>query len=178
MHILILFFDFCYIKKNKMERKVANLIENVIKLRIDSIIEKGNLGIEIGDKIKSINKDIENEIKIKSKKRVKNDIPKGEKRMNLYTLYIKDVTNIIKENPNLNYLQNNIVNRIKKCKDKKRNEQFKEFSNIWNELPDETKNKYKKLCQNKDFTNIKYDEIIGKISTPKMPRKKKSKDNI
>lgn len=161
-----------------MERKVTNIIEKLIKLRIDNIIEKSNLDIEIGDKIKDINKNIENETKIKSKNKIKKYVSKDEKKMNSYTLYIKDVTNIIKESPNLKYLPNNIINRIKNCKDKKRNEQFKEFGDIWNELPNDIKIKYKNLCQNKDFTNIKYNEMIEKISTPKMPRKKKSKDSL
>lgn len=56
-------------------------------------------------------------------------------------------------------------------------EQFKELSNIWNNIDMEIKEKYIKLCQNKDFTNFKYNELIDK-TTQKQPRKKRSKDNL
>lgn len=163
-----------------MEKKVENIIEKIIKLRLDNIIEKSEINTEIGDKIRNINENIKNENKIKNKKvkNIKKDIPKDDKKMNSYTLYIKDATNVMKENPNLNYLSNDVINKVKTYKDKKRSEQFKEFSIIWNGLSDESKNKYKKLCHDKNFTNIKYNEIIGKKTTPKIPRKKKSKDSL
>lgn len=55
-------------------------------------------------------------------------------------------------------------------------DKFKEFARIWKILDEETKNKYKNLCQNKNFTNGKYNELV--IKTPKQIRKKKSKENI
>lgn len=56
-----------------MERKVENIIEKIIKLRIDNIIEKSNLNTEIADKIKGINENIKNETKIKNRKKSKNE---------------------------------------------------------------------------------------------------------
>lgn len=164
-----------------MERKVENIIEKIIKLRIDNIIEKSNLNTEIADKIKGINENIKNETKIKNRKKSKNEkkhISKDDKKMNPYTLYIKDVTNIIKGKHNLNYLPNNIISEINIYKDKTRSEQFKGFSIIWNGLNNEIKNKYKELCQNKDFTNFKYNKIVEKASTHKLPRKNKSKESL
>lgn len=161
-----------------VQRELAKIIEKIIKLRIEDIIKKGELNVKTSDEIKNINKDIENETKIKKTKSIKKSIPKDEKILNPYTLFIKDVTGIIKNKTNLNYLSNNIVNRIKNYEDKNRKEQFKEFGIIWKELNDETKDKYKKLCQNKDFTNIRYNDMVGKISTPKIPRKKKSKESL
>lgn len=161
-----------------VQRELIKIIEKIIKLRIDDIIKKGELNVKTGDEIKNINKDIKNETKINKIKSIRKSIPKDEKILNPYTLYIKDVTGIIKNKPNLNYLPNNIVNRIKNYKDKNRKEQFKEFGIIWKELNDETKDKYKKLCQNKDFTNIRYNEMVEQISTQKIPRKKKSKESL
>lgn len=161
-----------------MQKDLIKIVEKIIKLRIEDIIKKGNLNEKTSNEIININKIISNEVKVKKTKKNKKDVPKDEKIMNPYTLYIKDVTNIIKEKSNLNYLSNEIINKIKDCKDKKRSEQFKEFSMIWNELDDSIKNKYKKLCQNKDFTNVKYNEMVGKVSTPKTPRKKKSKESL
>lgn len=182
MHILIIFFEIFIILKKMEQKELNKVINKLFKIRINDIIIKGELDEETGDKIKNVNNDIENEMKTKKiiniKKNVKKTIPKDEKKMNAYNLYIKDVTNIIKDKPNLNYLPNNIINRIKNYKDKNPADQFKEFSIIWNELSDDIKNKYKKLCQDKDFTNIKYNEIVGKVSTPKIPRKKKSKDSL
>lgn len=161
-----------------VQRELAKIIEKIIKLRIEDIIKKGELNVKTSDEIKNINKDIENETKIKKSKSIKKSIPKDEKILNPYNLYIKDVTGIIKNKTNLNYLSNNIINKIKNYEDKNRKEQFKEFGIIWKELNDETKNKYKKLCQNKDFTNIRYNDMVGKILTPKIPRKKKSKESL
>lgn len=164
-----------------MERKVENIIEKIIKLRIDNIIEKSILNTEIADKIKGINESIKNETKIKNRKKSKNEkkrISKDDKKMNPYTLFIKDVTNIIKGKHNLNYLPNNIISEINIYKDKTRSEQFKGFSIIWNGLNNEIKNKYRELCQNKDFTNFKYNKIIEKISTQELPKKKKIKESL
>jgi hypothetical protein len=164
-----------------MERKLINIIEKFIKLRIDNIIEKSDLDIETSNKIKDINKNIESENKIKKIKinrKNKKNIPKDEKVMNPYTLYIKDATNIMKEELHLNYLEDEDINRIKKCKDKKRNEQFKELSIIWNKLDNNKKDKYVNLCQNRDFSNIKYKETVENLSSSKIKRKKKSKESL
>jgi hypothetical protein len=159
---------------DNMERKIANLIEKIINIRIDDILEKSNLSIEINNKIKEENKNIVNEKKVK---KVKKTIPKDDKIMNPYTLYVKDATNMMKDISHLNYLQD-YIKKIKDCKNKRRNEQFKEFSIIWNNLDNEVKNKYINLCQNKDFSNSKYNEMVKKTSTPKIPRKKKSKESL
>lgn len=153
-------------------------IEKIIKLRIDDIIVKSNLNEKVSIKIKDINENISKEVKTKKPKKEKKTIPKEDRILNEYTLYIKDMSGIIKEKPNLNYLPNSSINKIKSCKDKIAKEQFKTFSSVWNELDIEIKDKYKKLCQNKDLTNNKYNEIVGKPQTPKIARKKKSKDSL
>lgn len=159
-------------------KDLDKVIEKIIKIRIDDIIIKGNLNEKTSTEIKNINENIIKEIKIKKPKKIKNKIPKEDKILNEYTLFIKDVSEIIKENPNLNYLPNNIINKIKNSKDKIAKEQFKDFGSIWNDLNKEIKDKYKKLCQNKDFTNNKYNKIVEKSGTQKIPRKKKSKENL
>lgn len=161
-----------------IQTDLSKIVEKIIKIRIDDIISKGNLNEKISNQIKDVNEIIAKEVKIKKYKKEKKNIPKEDKVLNEYTLYIKDVTGIIKENPNLNYLPNNIVNKIKNCKDKDRKVQFKEFSSVWNGLDKEIKNKYKQLCKNKDLTNNKYNEIVGKPQTPKTPRKRKSKESL
>lgn len=161
-----------------MERKLINIIEKFIKLRIDNIIEKSDLDIETSNKIKDINKNIENENKIKINRKNKKTISKDEKVMNPYTLYIKDATNIMKEELHLNYLEDEDINKIKNCKNKKRNEQFKELSIIWNKLDNDKKDKYIVLCKNRDFSNTKYKETVEKSSSPKIKRKKKSKESL
>jgi hypothetical protein len=160
------------------QKDLNKAIEKIIKLRIEDIVLKSNLDDKIGNQIRDINEDISKEIKIKKTKNDKKIIPKEDKILNEYTLYIKDVTEIIKDKNNLNYLPNNIVNKIKKCKDKNAKDQFKDFSSIWNELDKEIKDNYKQLCKNKDFTNNKYSETVGKAQTPKTPRKRKSKETL
>jgi hypothetical protein len=162
-----------------IQKELKKVVEKIIDLRIEDIIKQSNFDDQINNDIINTNKIISNEkIKTKNKKSLKNNVPKDEKKMNPYTLYIKDVTNIIKNKNNLNYLSNEIINKVKLSKDKKCNEQFRDFSVIWNELPDEIKNKYKELCKNKDFTNEKYNKVTGKPPTPKAPRKKKSKETL
>jgi hypothetical protein len=160
------------------QKDLNKAIEKIIKLRIEDIVLKSNLDDKIGNQIIDINEDISKEIKIKKSKKDKKNIPKEDKILNEYTLYIKDVTEINKEKNNLNYLPNNIVNKIKKSKDKSAKEQFKDFSTIWNELDKEIKDNYKQLCKNKDFTNNKYYETVVKRQTPKTPRKIKSKESL
>lgn len=163
-----------------MERKFTNIIEKLIELRINNIIEKSNLDIDINNKIKNINENIKNENKIKIKRKSRKNekiLPKEEKIMNPYTLYIKDATNIMKEDLHLNYLQDEDIKKIKSCKDKKRSEQFRELSNIWNKLENVKKDKFVKLCQNRDFSNTKYKEMVENLSSPKIKRKKKSKES-
>lgn len=161
-----------------MERKLTNIIEKFIELRINNIIEKSNLDIETSNKIKNINKNIKSENKIKIKRKNKKTISKDEKIMNPYTLYVKDATNIMKEELHLNYLQDENIYKIKNCKDKKRNEQFRELSIIWNKLDNKEKDKYVKLCKNRDFSNTKYKEMVENLSSPKIKRKKKSKESL
>lgn len=161
-----------------IQTNLNKVVEKIIKLRIDDIIIKGNLNEKTSIKIKDINENIAKEVKIKKPKKEKKIIPKEDKILNEYTLFIKDVSGIIKEKPNLNYLPNNVVNKIKSSKNKIAKEQFKDFSYVWNELDKEIKDKYKKLCQNKDLTNNKYNEIVGNPQIPKIARKKKSKESL
>lgn len=161
-----------------IQKDLNKAIEKIIKLRIEDIVLKSNLDDKIGNQIRDVNEDISKEMKVEKSKKDKKIIPKEDKILNEYTLYIKDVTEIIKEKNNLNYLPNNIVNKIRKCKDKSGKEQFKDFSSIWNELDKEIKDNYKQLCKNKDFTNNKYSETVEKGQTPKTPRKRKSKETL
>lgn len=52
--------------------------------------------------------------------------------------------------------------KIETYKNKSAKEQFKEFGDTWKNMDDKIKNKYKKICQNKDFTKEKYNEIVKK----------------
>lgn len=158
----------------KYNTEINKLLEKIIEIRIKEIDEKtnsNNVLININEQIK---KEKKKEINIKKSKK---NVPVDEKKLINYTTFIKDSKSIINNKPDLGYLSNNIISKIKTFKDMKPREQFKELSNIWNTLDIETKNKYKILCQNKDLTNSKYDEIVEK-KTPKLPRKKKSKDNL
>lgn len=161
-----------------IQKDLNKAIEKIIKLRIEDIILKSNLDDKIGNQIIDINEDISKEMKIIKSKKDKKNIPKEDKILNEYTLYIKDVTEIIKDKNNLNYLPNNIVNKVKKCKGKSAKEQFKDFSTIWNELDKEIKDNYNQLCENKDFTNNKYSETVVKGQAHKTPRKRKSKETL
>lgn len=150
------------------------IIEKIIEIRIKEIDEKTNSN----DLLININKQIKEEKKKEINiKKIKKKIPDEEKKLTSYTTFIKDSKNIINNRNCLGYLSNDIISRIKVFKDMKPREQFKELSNIWNNIDMEIKEKYIKLCQNKDFTNFKYNELIDK-TTQKQPRKKRSKDNL
>lgn len=156
--------------KNNMERQLTKLIENFIKLRIDNIIEKSDLDEKICNEIKTINENIvKNDKQDKKRKKVE----KKDKKLWAYTTYIKDANNVIKGNPTLNYLSQKYINQINKFKDEKDNKiKLKELSKIWKTIDDATMNKYKELTKDKTFTNEKYNKLIGKPPTPKIPRKK------
>ena len=156
-----------------LHSSINKIIEKIIILRIDEIIKIGN--IKNTDEIKSVNKIIAKNGNIDQKKN-KMVIPTDEKKLTLYTTFIKDANNLIKNKNNLNYLPNNIVNRIKSYKDKSAKDKFKEFSIIWKELDDNIKDKYRNLCKDKNFTNSEYDKITDKI--PKIIRKKKSNESL
>lgn len=153
-------------------------IEKIFKIRLDEIIEKSNLNEDIINKIKDTNDTIAKGNRLIKNKKEKNNIEKKDKKLSTYTIFIKDANCIIKNNDNLNYLPNDIVTEIRKLKDKLAKEQFKELGILWKKLDDNTINKYKNLVKNKDFTNEKYNNIVGKPQTPKMPRKKKSKESL
>jgi hypothetical protein len=140
---------------------INKCIEKIIELRIDDIVQKSNLGLEVENEIKNTNKNILIEQKKSIKKKQKYD-SKIRKYLTGYTAYVKDVSQIVKDEPTLNYLPNNIINHIKTLKSKKANDQFKEFGILWNELDDDIKNKYKKICKDKDFTKDKYEDIVKK----------------
>lgn len=147
-------------------------IEKIIKLRIDDIIEKSDLSEKISNNIKNTNDIIVKDIKTVKEKKVKSNI---KKHFTGYICFIKDVTNIIKSKPSLKYLSNDIVSQIETYKYKNAREQFKEFGNIWKNLDNKTKDKYNRLCQDKNFTNEKYEEIVNKSNVLK---KKKSKESL
>jgi hypothetical protein len=153
-------------------------IEKILKIRLDEIIEKSNLNEDIINKIKDTNDTIAKGNGLIKNKKKKNNIEKKDKKLSTYTIFVKDANCIIKNNDNLNYLPNDIVTEIRKLKDKPAKEQFKELGILWKKLDDNTINKYKNLVKNKDFTNEKYNNIVGKPQTPKMPRKKKSKESL
>lgn len=171
--------NFTYIKNitSNKTMDLNNLIEKFIRIRINSIIEKSNLDEKTVNEIKVINENI-----VKDNKKIKNrkktlKLEKKDKKLIAYTTYIKDANNIIKNNPTLNYLPQKNITQINKLKDEKDNRiKLKELSKIWKNIDDETINKYKELTKNKDFTNEKYNILIGKSLTPKIPRKKKSKE--
>ena len=154
------------------------VIENLIKLRLDEIIEKADLGEKTVNKIKDINDIIVKENKSIKNKKKKNIIEKKDKKLSIYTIFVKDANSIIKNNPNLNYLPNNVIVEIKNLKDKPAKEQFRELGSIWKKLDNITTNKYKDLTKNKDFTNDKYNSIVEKSYSSKLPRKKKSKESL
>lgn len=152
------------------------IIENLINLRLNEIIEKVDLNEKLINKIKDTNNIIADENKMIKKK--KNNVEKKDKKLSIYTTFVKDANNIIRDSPNLNYLPDDVVIELNKLKNKQAKEQFKELGIIWKTLDNKIVNKYKDLTKNKDFTNEKYNETVGKIQTPKIPRKKKSKESL
>lgn len=160
-----------------IDKDLNKTIEKIVDLRINEIIEKGNIDKKIGEQIININKNIAKDVKNKNKN-VKKSIPKDEKTLTLYTAFIKDSSNIVNNKNNLNYLPNSIINKIKSYENKSAKEQFKEYSIVWKELDDNIKSKYKDLCKDKNFTNANYDNIVNKIQNHKVIRKKKSKETL
>lgn len=67
---------------------------------------------------------------------------KKYKKINHYNIYIKDISNIINNKPNLNYLSKELLIYFKYDFSKNR---FKEFGRIWNTLENNIKEKYKKI---------------------------------
>lgn len=153
-------------------------IEYLIKLRLNEIIEKTNLNEKTINEIKDMNDVIMKENKTNKNKTEKTNIEKKDKKLSVYTLFIKDANCIIKDKPNLNYLHNDVIIEIRNLKDKPAKEHFKELGIIWKNLDVNIINKYRNLTKNKDFTNEKYNEISGKPQTPKPLRKKKSKESL
>lgn len=158
--------------------KLSNIIEKLINLRLNEIIVKVDLNEKLINKIKDTNNIIANENKTIKKKKIKNNVEKKDKKLSMYTTFVKDSNNIIKDNHNLSYLPNDVVIELNKIKNKSAKEKFKELGIIWKTLDDKIVNKYKDLTKNKDFTNEKYNETVGKIQNPKIPRKKKSKESF
>lgn len=67
---------------------------------------------------------------------------KYNKKVNYYNIYVKDISNFLKNRPNLNILNNEVyINNI----DYELNNRFKIFGKLWNNLSETTKNKYKKI---------------------------------
>lgn len=105
--------------------KINTIIEKIIKLRLVEIIDKLDLNENLINKINNTNNIIANENKTVKNKKIKNNIEKKDKKLSIYTIFVKDSNNIIKEKPNLNYLPNNVIielNKIKykhqKCKER------------------------------------------------------------
>ena len=170
MHTFILKIVFIIYLKYNMSYNIAinKLIEKIIEIRIKEIDEKTNSNDLLINTNKQIKEEKKKEINIK---KIKKNIPDEEKKLTSYTTFIKDSKNIINNRNCLDYLPNDIISRIKVFKDIKPSEQFKELSNIWNSLDMEIKEKYIKLCQDKNFTNSKYNDLIDK-KKQKQPRKK------
>jgi hypothetical protein len=154
-----------------------NLTEKLIKLRIDDIIEKGNIDNDTSIKIKNINNEISKDIKKNKKIKNKKVIPVDDKKLTIYTVFIKDSFNIINNKLTLNYLPNDIETKIKLYKDKKPSEQMKSLSEIWKTIGNDVKMKYKTLTKDKNFTNSKYNEKVVSQSN-KTVRKKRSKESL
>lgn len=137
------------------------VIEKIIKLRIENIIEKCEIDEKTGNKIKDINEYIIKNNKFELKNKVSKNISKDDKILTARTTCIKDMSRIIKNESNLNYLPNNIVKKIEGYKGKKQTEKITFYNILWKELDKETKDKYINICNNKDFTNSKYDKIVN-----------------
>lgn len=150
---------------------LTNIIEKIIKLRINNIIEKSDLDEKISNQIKYINENIVKDNKQNKKNKKKEKVEKKDKKLISYTTYIKDANNVIKGNPTLNYLPQKYITQINKLKDEKDNRiRLKELSKIWKGIDDITINKYKDLTKDKTFTNEKYNKLIGKPLTFKKKR--------
>lgn len=157
---------------------LTNLLEKIIKLRINNIIEKSNLDEKTINEIKSVNENIEKNNKKYNKQKVKHiKKDKKDKILSAYNTYIKDANNVIKNNPTLNFLSTTTITQINKIKEEKDNKiRLTKLSIIWKTLDNNIINKYKELTKDKNFTNEKYNNLIEKPLTPKIVRKKKSKE--
>ena len=158
---------------------LTNITEKIIKLRINDIIKKSGLDEKTENKIREINENIAKNNK-QNRKIIKTPkVEKKDRKLIAYTVYIKDANNVIKDNPTLNYLPQKNITQINKVKHEKDNKnRMKELSKIWKNIDDVTINKYKDLTKDKDFTNENYNNLIEKPLTPKIPRKKKSKESL
>jgi predicted GTPase len=158
---------------------LTNIIEKIIKLRINDIIKKSELDENTENKIKEINENIVKNNKQNRKTTKTSKVEKKDRKLIAYTVYIKDANNVIKDNPTLNYLPQKIIIQINKVKHEKDNKnRMKELSKIWKNIDGITINKYKQLTKDKNFTNENYNNLIKKHLTPKIPKKKKSKESL
>jgi predicted GTPase len=158
---------------------LTNIIEKIIKLRINDIIKKSELDEKTENKIREINENIAKNNKQNRKIIKTSKVEKKDRKLIAYTVYIKDANNVIKNNPTLNYLPQKNITQINKVKHEKDNKnRMKELSKIWKNIDDLTINKYKDLTKDKNFTNENYNNLIKKPLTPKVPRKKKSKESL
>jgi Zn-dependent metalloprotease len=151
----------------KATMDINNLIEKIIKIRIDNIIEESNLNEKDKNEIININNNIvKNNKQINKKKKERKD-----KILSAYNIFVKDANNEIKGNVTLHFLTPKIItNEIKDEKDNR--ERLRKLSIIWKSLDNKTIDKYKQLTKDNKFTNEKYNDLIGKSLTPKLPRKK------
>lgn len=74
------------------------------------------------------------------------------KKINYYNIYIKDISNLLKNEPNLNILINEIyINNFKYDLSKNR---FKIFAELWHKLKNSTKDKYKNINHYDEYLNM------------------------
>lgn len=74
------------------------------------------------------------------------------KKLNCYNIFIIDISNLLKNKHNLNYLYNEMyINNFKYDLSKNT---FKLFSELWIKLSDNTKNKYKRINNYDEYLNI------------------------
>jgi ribonuclease HI len=79
-------------------------------------------------------------------------ILKINKKINYYNIYIKDISNFLKNEPNLNILNNEIyINNFEYNLSKNR---FKMFGELWHKLKDTTKDKYREINDHDEYLNI------------------------
>src|SRR5688500_18915971 len=130
---------------------LTNIIEKIIKLRINDIIKKSELDEKTENKIREINENIAKNNKQNRKIIKTTKIEKKDRKIIAYTVYIKDANNIIKNNPTINYLPQKNITQINKVKHEKDNKnRMKELSKIWKNIDDLTINKYKDLTKDKN----------------------------
>lgn len=147
---------------------LTNIIERIIKIRINNILEKSEIDEKTQIDIKEINNDIVKDNKQKQKDIKKSKVEKKNRNLIGYNVYIKDANNILNNNPTLNYLSPKFITQINKIKNENNGRvRMTELSKIWKNLDNNCINKYNNLTKDKNFTNEKYDNLINKYEKKK-----------